>query len=214
MKTAIALLTLSLSANSAWCESLAESQPFRFTGLREISQMTGAPAVPEPVAAQFNPLLLMVKLSTASYEVVLEESSAKLTASKVLTAHGHFEKFSGVASLDKDDLSRTVIQVTVDAASAVSDSWFLSTKSLRAKLKTDQFPSATLKSLSVKPTAAADKFEIESELVLMGETRRQVITTTLSAIGNGKFQASGSFEVTVDGTSGTMEFSMVLRPKI
>lgn len=218
MKLSLSVLFLSLSAHGVgWCVGRGETPGFRFVGMSEIPELAPAPVSPVGVAVPWTATphfrKMLETLGSAPYELVLEESEAKISATKVFKAHGHFEKFSVTASIDKKDFSKSEISASLDANSAVSDSWFLSTKTLKSKLKAAEFPTATLKSLSIKPTAAANHFEIESDLSLMGENLKKNIPVVLEVLENGNIRASGSFDLTVDGTNGTMTFNFILRPR-
>lgn len=218
MKLSLSVLVLSLSAHGVgWCIGQRESPGFRFVGMNEIPELAPAPATPADAAVPWTATphfrKILDSFGNTPYELVLEESEARISATKIFKAHGHFEKFSATASIDKTDFKKSEIAVSLDANSAVSDSWFLSTKTLKSKLKAAEFPTATLKSLSIRPTAAVNHFEIESDLSLMGENIKKNIPVVLVVLENGNIRASGSFDLTVDGTNGTMTFNFILRPR-
>ena len=97
------------------------------------------------------------------------------------TAKGHFSKFSGTITLDRDHPEQSSVSVTIEAAS-IDTGIAKRDEHLRAELfEVAKYPEIIFKSRRVKQTGA-NAGEITGDLTMHGVTRPIVLTVQL--IGN------------------------------
>lgn len=96
----------------------------------------------------------------------------------VAKAAGRFAKFEGVIKVDTADISKSSVEVSIDAASVNTDNEGRD-KHLRSAdfFETDKYPTITFKSTSVKEVAKG-KLEITGDLTMKGVTKKVTFPIT------------------------------------
>lgn len=91
---------------------------------------------------------------------------------------GRFSKFEGVIKVDTTDISKSSVEVSIDAASVTTDNEGRD-KHLRSAdfFETDKFPTITFKSTAVKEVAKG-KLEITGDLTMKGVTKKVTFPIT------------------------------------
>jgi polyisoprenoid-binding protein YceI len=94
------------------------------------------------------------------------------------TVKGQFEKVKGTLELDDKDITKSSVEVTIDAASIATDN-DARDKHLNSPdfFDTAKFPTITFKSTSVKEPAKG-KLEVTGNLTIKGVTKQVVIPIT------------------------------------
>lgn len=118
-------------------------------------------------------LAALPALAQDSYKIdpVHSEVSFKIrhTLAKV---SGRFAKFSGEITVDNKDISKSSVNVTIDAASVNTDNEMRDAHLRKADFfDVAQFPTITFKSTSVKEVAKG-KLEITGDFTMHGVTKR------------------------------------------
>jgi len=128
------------------------------------------------------PLLALVALPALAQDVyqidaVHSEVSFKVRHLLAKTS-GRFQKFSGTIKLNAADISKSSVDVTIDAASVNTDNEARD-KHLRSAdfFDTAKYPTITFKSTSVKEVAKG-KLEVTGDFTLRGVTKRITIPIT------------------------------------
>ncbi len=104
--------------------------------------------------------------------------------------NGHFSKFSGEVRVDTKDITKSSVEVTIDAASINTDNE-MRDKHLRSDAFFDvaKYPVITFKSTGVKEVAKG-KLEITGDFTLHGVTKQ--ITFPITNAGTAKGMQPGS----------------------
>lgn len=123
--------------------------------------------------ALFAVLVTPIWAEVAEWRIDSAHSAAQFSVRHMMvsTVRGHFGKMSGKVLFDPADLSKTVVEATVDVAS-------IDTREPKrdAHLKSpdffevEKFPSMTFKSTSIKP-AGSGKFLMTGDLTIKGTTK-------------------------------------------
>ena len=91
---------------------------------------------------------------------------------------GRFAKFEGVIKVDTADISKSSVEVSIDAASVSTDNEGRD-KHLRSAdfFETDKYPAITFKSTAVKEVAKG-KLEVTGDLTMKGVTKKVTFPIT------------------------------------
>jgi len=122
-----------------------------------------------------------------TYAIDPVHSSAKFEIAhlKISTVSGQFTKFQGTLTLDNADISKSSVDVVIDAAS-ITTGWEARDKDLRSErfFDVDKYPTLTFKSTSVTRTGP-DGLKVGGTLTLHGVARPVVIAVTGWGTGPG-----------------------------
>lgn len=124
---------------------------------------------------------------TTGAELKFSNDGSKLefTGSKVTGKHdGGFKKFDGVITLDKENKSIVGVTVEIDVTSVWTDNFDSPNERLTGHLKSPDFFDAEKnpkgKFVSTKITKDGDKYKVEGNLTLRGETKGIEFPATLN----------------------------------
>jgi polyisoprenoid-binding protein YceI len=145
---------------------------------------------PAPVAdGSASPSAVAGQLFTLS-----EATEVKFIGSKVTGSHdGGFRKVSGTVTVPEQDLTRAVIDVTIDMASTYSDNEKLTEHLLSADFfEVATYPTSTFKSTAINKTE--EGYQITGDMTLHGVTQSLTIPAQMSLNGN-ELTASSEFQI-------------------
>lgn len=113
--------------------------------------------------------------------------------SRLLSAHGFFEKWDADLQLDATNPEASSVSITIDASS-INTRVTMRDNHLRSDdfFGAAKFPTITFKSVSVKQTAAT-KFDVTGDLTIRGNTKRIVVPATLVFYDKGAGRFRGQF---------------------
>jgi polyisoprenoid-binding protein YceI len=125
-------------------------------------------------------MLALPMLAADAYKIdpVHSEVSFKVRHLGISKVSGRFTKFQGTILVDDKDLSKSSVEVSIEAASINTDNEGRD-KHLRSAdfFDTDKLPAITFKSLTVKEVAKG-KLEVTGDFTLHGVTKRVSIPIT------------------------------------
>ena len=135
--------------------------------------------VPTPSPTSFSDLTGTYVLDPAHTRIGFVARHAMVTK-----VRGAFNEFEGQAFLDGDDVTRSSVQVTIEAKS-IDTRQAQRDEHLRSNefLAMDQFPTLTFTSTAVRRTGESE-FEVDGDLTIRGTTRQ--VTLPLSYEGSAK----------------------------
>ena len=123
-------------------------------------------------------------MSTSQWDFDLVHSSVNFHARHLMVSkvHGRFTKWGGTLELDDEDLTRSRVHITIDAAS-IDTQEPKRDDHLRSAdfLEVDKFPSLTFSSTEIKREGDED-YTVAGDLTIRGVTRR----VTLRVEGGGR----------------------------
>lgn len=121
-------------------------------------------------------------------------STVGFIGSKVTGSHeGGFKTFSGTVTLPGDDLTKAVVDVTIDIASAHTDSEKLTEHLLSPDFfDAAQFPQSTFVTTAIAPEG--DGYTVTGNFTLHGVTKSISFPATLSLDGD-TFTANAEFDI-------------------
>jgi polyisoprenoid-binding protein YceI len=154
-----------------------------------------------PLAALF--LTLPALAATSTYRIDAVHSEVAFHVRHLLTkTHGAFPKFQGTIVVDEQDISKSAVDVTIDAASIDTHSEARD-KHLRGAdfFEVEKFPTITFKSTKVAEVAKGS-LEVTGTFTLHGVARTIVLHVT--SLGTGPGMRKGT---TVAGFEGTVTFN-------
>jgi polyisoprenoid-binding protein YceI len=143
------------------------------------------------------PALLAARpLAAPSHVIDKAHSEINFVAdSRLLSAHGFFEKWDAEIQLDPAKLESSAVTITIDANS-INTRVAMRDNHLRSDdfLSVAKFPSITFKSVSVKQTAP-NKLDISGDLTLRGVTKRVVVPASMVFYEKGAGRFRGQFSL-------------------
>lgn len=143
------------------------------------------------------PLLVAVGAQAQPASFVRDSSASRISfvaRSRLLDAHGTFDRWDAEIRFDDQDVSASVVRVTIEAKS-VSTGIGLRDRHVRsdAFLATDSFPSITFQSTQVR-RLSADSVEITGDLTIRGHAKSITIPSRLvhwdAVTGTGRITGS------------------------
>lgn len=159
-----------------------------------------AVAVSRPATAQApaRPAANVVPAASGARPHAVDRAHSEINftaSSRLLDAHGYFEKWDADVQLDPDALERSTVRLTIDAAS-------ITTRNERrdAHLKSDAFfdvakyPTVSFVSKSVARTSPTTGV-LTGDLTMHGVTRPVQIPVTVKFYENGRGRFAGAFTV-------------------
>ena len=112
----------------------------------------------------------MSKVTTWEIDTAHTASQFSVRHMMVATVRGHFEKTTGTVVLDEDDITRSQIDVTIDAASISTRNADRDTHLRSAEFfDVEKFPNLTFKSTKIEKDG--DGLKITGDLTMRGVTR-------------------------------------------
>jgi polyisoprenoid-binding protein YceI len=127
--------------------------------------------------------LTLPTFAATTYQIdpIHSEVSFRIRHLGLAKVYGRFVAYKGTIVLDEQDVSKSTVDVTIDAASINTENSFRD-KDLRSPnfFNVAQFPTLTFRSVAVKPVSK-DQFEVTGDFTLHGVTKR--ITIPISATG-------------------------------
>lgn len=166
-------------------------------GLAALATLGGLGAISTPAEALGPPEPMEFALDTVHSSVNFE-----LTHFDVSHAWGRFNEFEGSFTFDSDDLSKSMISLTVmadsvDTNSEKRDQHLRSTDFFTTK----QFPRISFESTSVRPTGD-DTMDVVGDLTFLGKTKEVTAKATLVGMGETPqgFKAGFNATMTIDRT--------------
>ena len=178
----IALCISTAGARPGWAAGQAFGQ------LRDWAAALNLPEITSPVPAVTPRLAdnLPGPSGLPEYHAVLKKSKVICTAHKgPLKVSATFRHYEATANIDAQNIANSQLQVTVDAASVEADTLVpLPDKWFRKALQVDTYPTATMRSLAIRPTQKQDNYEADVEIVFMGQLYQKTVTVILSREGN------------------------------
>lgn len=128
-------------------------------------------------------LLALPVLGASTYQIdpVHSEVSFRIRHLGLSKVYGRFVAYKGTIVLDEQDLAKSRVDLTIEAASINTEN-AMRDKDLRSSnfFDVEKHPTLTFRSVSVKPTGK-DKFEVTGDFAMHGVTKR--ITIPMSATG-------------------------------
>ncbi len=123
-----------------------------------------------------------------TYEIDTSHSSVKFSIRHfVAKTTGNFSEFEGTLTIDRDDLTKSSVQATIQIPSVDTDS------AQRDKhLQEDDYfnapthPIMTFQSTKWEATADADEFKVTGDLTLRGVTKPVTLDVELLGFGDGR----------------------------
>jgi polyisoprenoid-binding protein YceI len=149
-------------------------------------------------AAAFLSVLLLLLLPSAAFAgwaLDPDHTSIRFRVKSITTVEGEFHKFSGTVNYDEGDVSRSSVDVSIDAAS-IDTGIGLRDKDLRSArfLDVAAHPSITFRSRKVEP-AGAGKLRVTGDLSIKGVTKEAVLAVegpSAAVTEGGKTRVSGT----------------------
>jgi polyisoprenoid-binding protein YceI len=123
-------------------------------------------------------------MATSTYNIDSSHSGVHFSVRHLVVSkvRGAFQRFTGVVQFDADDVSRSSVEVSIEAASVDTrepkrDAHLRSADFFDA----EQFPTLTFKSTRI--TGNGDKLKIVGELTMRGVTREVTLDATFEGAG-------------------------------
>ena len=144
-------------------------------------------------------LLTLPLLASSTYQIdpVHSEVSFRIRHLGLSSVYGRFVAYKGTILLDEQDMTRSRVDVSIDAASINTENTMRDTD-LRSPnfFNVGQFPSVTFRSVAVMPLAK-DRFEVTGDFSLHGITKRITIPVTLTGTAFTPKEMRAGFEGTL-----------------
>lgn len=201
---ASAALALSVGVGSA----AAAEDAFLASLRAAISGLGSGEAVPSTPRSYARPDLAQTPTGFRFFHAVLEKSTVKCQGP--LGASATFKDYDVRMAVDLSDLTRSQMEVTVRTDSVAATSWYVSTSFIKRRLKVDQYPTATMKSIAIRATKDPQVFDADVEFTLIGETYKGTFPVRIAVEGDG-VHIQGAAALTLgDGTPVSESYDVVL----
>jgi polyisoprenoid-binding protein YceI len=145
------------------------------------------------------PLLAAARPLTAPTAHVVDKAHSEINFvadSRMLSAHGFFEKWDADIKLDPANIEASAVTITIDAAS-INTRVTMRDNHLKSDAFFDvaKYPSIVFKSVSVKKTANPKLIDITGDLTIRGVTKRITVPTSMVFYEQGVGRFRGQFTV-------------------
>lgn len=144
------------------------------------------------------PMLLAATPLAAPAPYVIDKAHSEINFvadSRLLSAHGFFEKWDASIQLDPANLEASSVSITIDANSINTRVGMRDTHlKSDAFLDTGKFPTITFKSVSVKQISAK-VYDITGDLTIRGTTKRVVVPAAMVFYEKGAGRFRGQFSI-------------------
>ena len=143
-------------------------------------------------------LMILPALAADSYQIdpVHSEVSFRIRHLGIAKVYGRFSKFAGTITLDEKDLSKSGVDVSIEAASVNTDNAMRDKDLLSANFfDTGKYPLLTFKSVAVKEVSKGN-LEVLGDFTLHGTTRR----ITIPVVSTGSVSTPKGVRAGFEGT--------------
>lgn len=144
------------------------------------------------------PMLVAVRpLAPKTHVIDKAHSEINFVAdSRLLSAHGFFEKWDADVQLDPTNLEASTVSITIDANS-INTRVTMRDNHLRSDAFFDvaKYPKITFKSVSVKKTDNPKILDIQGDLTIRGVTKRVSVPAALVFYDKGAGRFRGQFTI-------------------
>jgi polyisoprenoid-binding protein YceI len=144
-------------------------------------------------------LLALPSLAASTYQIdpVHSEVSFRIRHLGLSKVYGRFVTYRGTLVLDEQDMTKSKVDVTIDATSVNTEN-AMRDKDLRSPNFFDvaQFPTVTFRSVSVKPLAK-DRFDVTGDFTMHGVTKRITLPVTATGTTSTPKETRAGFEGTL-----------------
>jgi polyisoprenoid-binding protein YceI len=141
-------------------------------------------------------LLTGLTLRAEEHKLTADNTTIKFVGSKKDGKHeGTFKKLNGTLTVDKADVAKSKVSVTIDVDSIKADAALL-TKHLKSPdfFDAKRFPQATFVSKSIKPAKEKDSYTVTGDLTMVGKTH--AVTFPAKAVtAGGTTTVSAQFDI-------------------
>jgi polyisoprenoid-binding protein YceI len=144
-------------------------------------------------------LLALPALAASTYQIdpVHSEVSFRIRHLGLSKVYGRFVTYKGTIQLDEQDMTKSLVEVTIDSASINTEN-AMRDKDLRSPnfFDVEKFPAVTFRSVAVKPLAK-DRFEVTGDFSMHGVTKRITIPVTATGTTTTPKETRAGFEGTL-----------------
>jgi polyisoprenoid-binding protein YceI len=143
--------------------------------------------------------LALPSLAASTYQIdpVHSEVSFRIRHLGLSKVYGRFVNYKGTILLDDQDISKSTVDVTIEASSINTEN-AMRDKDLRSPnfFNVEQFPTLTFRSVSVK-SMAKEQFEVTGDFTMHGVTKRITIPVSMTGVTTTPKETRAGFEGTV-----------------
>ena len=142
------------------------------------------------------PLMVAAQPLAAPKTYVIDKAHSEINFvadSRLLSAHGHFEKWDATIQLDSTNLAASAVTITIEANS-ITTRLTMRDNHLKSDAFFDvaKYPTITFKSVNIKPSAPK-VYDIEGDLTMHGVTKRITVPALMMFFDKGVGRFRGQF---------------------